>query len=116
MKREEELTVSDDNLAYNIGLEIRYAIAASGVDPIQHIPEVDVIIKRRIAEIRSSAEATEGGAHEKALMAAYEEFNRIACERITETRSLAEVVERCHFFANRGAVSIRAALTAKEGE
>lgn len=58
--------------------------------------------------------ATEGGTHEKALMTAYEEFNRIACERITETRSLAEVVERCHFFADRGAVAIRAALTAKQ--
>jgi hypothetical protein len=47
--------MTDDDLAYNFGLEIRYAIAAAGVDPIQHIPEVDEIIKRRIEEIRSSA-------------------------------------------------------------
>lgn len=39
-------------IAYNAGLEIRYAIARSGVDPIQHIPEVDAIIERRLVEAR----------------------------------------------------------------
>jgi hypothetical protein len=43
------------DIAYNAGLEIRYAIAASGVDPIQHIPEVDAIIERRLAEARRQA-------------------------------------------------------------
>lgn len=36
--------------AYNSGLEIRYAIAASKIDPIQHIPEIDAIIERRLIE------------------------------------------------------------------
>lgn len=44
-----------DDIAYNAGLEIRYAIAASGTDPIQHIPEVDAIIERRLAEARRQA-------------------------------------------------------------
>ncbi|OKP79818.1 hypothetical protein BTE77_06935 [Ensifer adhaerens] len=43
------------DVAYNAGLEIRYAIAASRVDPIQHIPEVDAIIERRLAEARKAA-------------------------------------------------------------
>lgn len=43
------------DIAYNAGLEIRYAIAASGVDSIQHIPEVDAIIERRLAEARKAA-------------------------------------------------------------
>jgi len=43
------------DVAYNAGLEIRYAIATSGVDPIQHIPEVDAIIERRLAEARRQA-------------------------------------------------------------
>ena len=42
-------------VAYNAGLEIRYAIASSGVDPIQHIPEVDAIIERRLVEAREAA-------------------------------------------------------------
>jgi hypothetical protein len=44
-----------NDIAYNAGLEIRYAIASSGVDPIQHIPEVDAIIDRRLAEARRQA-------------------------------------------------------------
>lgn len=48
----------------------------------------------------------------KALMAAYEEFNRIACEGVTETRNNTDALERCHTFANRGATSIREALAA----
>ena len=47
-----------------------------------------------------------------ALMAAYEEFNRIACEDITVTRSETDVIERVHLFANRGATDIRTALSA----
>ncbi|RVO41320.1 hypothetical protein CN093_08620 [Sinorhizobium meliloti] len=43
------------DIAYNAGLEIRYAIASSGIDPIQHIPEVDAIIERRLAEARRKA-------------------------------------------------------------
>lgn len=43
------------DVAYNAGLEIRYAIAASGVDPIQHIPEVDAIIERLLDEARRHA-------------------------------------------------------------
>ncbi len=42
-------------IAYNAGLEIRYAVSASGLDPIQHIPEVDAIIERRLAECRREA-------------------------------------------------------------
>ena len=42
-------------IAYNAGLEIRYAIAASGLDPIHHIPEVDRIIERRLAEATAAA-------------------------------------------------------------
>ena len=42
-------------IAYNAGLEVRYAVAASGLDPIQHIPEVDAIIERRLAECRREA-------------------------------------------------------------
>ncbi|MCZ3377485.1 hypothetical protein [Rhizobium sp. AG207R] len=37
-------------IAYNTGLEIRYAIAASKTDPIHHIPEVDAIIERMFIE------------------------------------------------------------------
>lgn len=47
----------------------------------------------------------------KALKEAEEEFNRIACENITETRNLSDVLERIHFFANRGAVAIRSSLS-----
>ncbi|ASW06249.1 hypothetical protein [Rhizobium sp. 11515TR] len=41
--------------AYNAGLSIRYVIAASKIDPIQHIPEVDAIIERRLIECRREA-------------------------------------------------------------
>ncbi|TAA50920.1 hypothetical protein EXZ48_32330 [Shinella sp. JR1-6] len=58
-----------------------------------------------------SIEQTQPMALKKALMAAYEEFNRIACEDITETRTKTDVLERVHFFANRGATDIRAALS-----
>ncbi|MEZ2220711.1 hypothetical protein [Rhizobium sp. RCC_161_2] len=42
-------------IAYNAGLEIRYAIASSSVDPITHIPAVDAIIECRLVECRSAA-------------------------------------------------------------
>ncbi|MDW9531923.1 hypothetical protein RWE87_13530 [Sinorhizobium meliloti] len=54
----------------------------------------------------------------KALKAAEEEFNRIACEDITETRNVSEALERCKSFADRGAVDTRSAIVAaarKEG-
>jgi predicted GTPase len=41
--------------AYNLGLEIRYAVAASGADPIEHLPEVDDILERQFIEIRKAA-------------------------------------------------------------
>lgn len=41
-------------IAYNVGLEVRYAIASAGIDPIQHIPAVDAIIERRLVEARNA--------------------------------------------------------------
>jgi len=61
--------MTDDDLAYNFGLEVRYAIAAAGVDPIHHIPEVDEIIKRLIEEIRSSALTNTSAADEAPVVA-----------------------------------------------
>lgn len=40
------------------------------------------------------------------LKAAQQEFNVIACEGVTETRSLSDAFERAQAFANRGAVSV----------
>jgi hypothetical protein len=53
-----------------------------------------------------------------ALQSAEEEFNRISCEGVTETRSVADALERAKFFADRGAVAARSALcqvTANQG-
>lgn len=61
----------------------------------------------------SLIQSDEGEIAAKALMAAYEEFNRIACEGVTEARNVFDALERCHFFANRGATDIRAALSRK---
>lgn len=49
-----------------------------------------------------------------AIRAAEEEFNRISCEGVTETRSVSDALDRAKAFADRGAIACRAAL-ASEG-
>jgi hypothetical protein len=107
-------------IAYNMALEIRYAVAASGVDPIQHIPEVDVIIERRLAECRREA-----------LEEAAKEIERIAPtievpeRHVPVTDDFGETIG--HFIAraglrkryttgDRAAAAIRALAKAKEGD
>lgn len=51
---------------------------------------------------------------ERRLAEAEEEFNRISCEGVTETRSLADAFDRAKSFADRGAVNARAARAWKE--
>lgn len=51
----------------------------------------------------------------KALREAEAEFNLIACEGVSETRSASDALERVHFFANRGAVAIQSALSSPTG-
>lgn len=46
-----------------------------------------------------------------ALRAAEEEFNRISCEGVTETRSVSDALDRAKAFADRGAIACRRALT-----
>jgi R67 dihydrofolate reductase len=45
-----------------------------------------------------------------ALRAAEEEFNRISCEGVTETRSVSDALDRARAFADRGAAACRSAL------
>jgi hypothetical protein len=59
-KRREAMTEADHELdlhttAYKVGLEIRYAVAASGADPIEHLPELDDILEQKFIEIRRAA-------------------------------------------------------------
>ena len=82
------------------------AIAASFTTPLYAHPPLP----------REGEDSAEVDGLTKALMAAYEEFNRIACEFVTETRSASDALDRCHVFANRGASSIRAALAATRSD
>ena len=85
------------DVAYNAGLEIRYAIAASGVDPIQHIPEVGAIIERRLAEARKAAfiEAAEiavafAGKHNPSYGLVNREIHEALLAVVTALRAKAE--------------------------
>ena len=61
---------------------------------------------------RQGEDSEEVDRMKKELVSAYGEFNRIVCEGVTETRSAADALDRCHLFANRGAIAIRTALAA----
>ncbi|OCJ12515.1 hypothetical protein A6U86_05690 [Rhizobium sp. AC27/96] len=94
--------VLNDELAnlMAIARQFRSALSPSQSDPA---PE--------IAALREENERLR-----MALGDAEQEFNTISCEGVTETRSVSDALDRAKFFADRGAISARAALSeAQEG-